>query len=451
MMYQHYSRWQARAWLLFMLLVSGWATSQEISNEVWVIPIDSEISPVTSQFITSRIRQANEADPQPLALAFLIDTPGGRIDAMKDISDAIIQEAELPTLAFVQDAYSAGALIAMSAERLIMLPNSNIGAALTVVLDPTSATGTSYAGEKANSVTRSQFRNVATLRERNADVAEAMVSLSIEIPDLVDKTELVTLGSQEAVEYGIADAEANNLLQGLANEGYGDVKLKYLEPAATERLALWIASPLIAAALLAIGLLGILLEIFVPGFGIPGIVGTIALLLFFSSRFIASPTGVWDVALFILALILLALELFVIPGFGVAGIAGLIVLAFATYRLFEGDVIAAFGYTSIFAAVAVFLVLWLFSTGRLGKPLMLSAKLGNNETEGSLAGTTQQAVNAWQGKEGVAITDLRPAGTVAFGEERKDVVAESAFIAKDSRVKVILTEGYRIVVREIEA
>lgn len=451
MMYQHYSRWQARAWLLFMLLVSGWATSQEISNEVWVIPIDSEISPVTSQFITSRIRQANEADPQPLALAFLIDTPGGRIDAMKDISDAIIQEAELPTLAFVQDAYSAGALIAMSAERLIMLPNSNIGAALTVVLDPTSATGTSYAGEKANSVTRSQFRNVATLRERNADVAEAMVSLSIEIPDLVDKTELVTLGSQEAVEYGIADAEANNLLQGLANEGYGDVKLKYLEPAATERLALWIASPLIAAALLAMGLLGILLEIFVPGFGIPGIVGTIALLLFFSSRFIASPTGVWDVALFILALILLALELFVIPGFGVAGIAGLIVLAFATYRLFEGDVIAAFGYTSIFAAVAVFLVLWLFSTGRLGKPLMLSAKLGDNETEGSLAGMTQQAVNAWQGKEGVAITDLRPAGTVAFGEERKDVVAESAFIAKDSRVKVILTEGYRIVVREIEA
>lgn len=451
MMYQHYSRWQARAWLLFMLLVSGLATSQEISNEVWVIPIDSEISPVTSQFITSRIRQANEADPQPLALAFLVDTPGGRIDAMKDISDAIIQEAELPTLAFVQDAYSAGALIAMSAERLIMLPNSNIGAALTVVLDPTSATGTSYAGEKANSVTRSQFRNVATLRERNADVAEAMVSLSIEIPDLVDKTELVTLGSQEAVEYGIADAEANNLLQGLANEGYGDVKLKYLEPAATERLALWIASPLIAAALLAIGLLGILLEIFVPGFGIPGIVGTIALLLFFSSRFIASPTGVWDVALFILALILLALELFVIPGFGVAGIAGLIVLAFATYRLFEGDVIAAFGYTSIFAAVAVFLVLWLFSTGRLGKPLMLSAKLGDNEAEGSLAGTTQQAVSSWQGKEGVAITDLRPAGTVAFGEERKDVVAESAFIAKDSRVKVILTEGYRIVVREIEA
>lgn len=435
--------------LLLPFIALFWVQSQSLSNEVWVVPIDSDISPATSQFVQSRIRQANEADPQPLALAFLIDTPGGRVDAMKDISNAIIQNAELPTVAFVQDAYSAGALIAMSAEQLVMLPNSNIGAALTVVLDPTSATGTSYAGEKANSVTRSQFRTVANLRGRNADVAEAMVALSLEIPDLVDDSELVTLGSSEAVEYGIADAEANTIAQGLEALGYSNVKIEYLEPAATERVALWLASPLIAAALLAIGILGILLEIFVPGFGIPGIVGTLALLLFFSSRFIASPTGVWDIALFLLAIILLAVELFVLPGFGIAGIAGLIVLAFATYRLFEGDVIAAFGYTSIFAAVAIFLVLWLFGSGRFVKPLLLSARVG--EEENNPQESPPATPPSMQGQQGIAITDLRPAGTVAFGDKRLDVVAESAFIVKDSKVKVILTEGYRIVVREISS
>ena len=421
-------------------------------NDVWVVPIDSEISPATSQFVKSRITQANNADPQPLALVFLIDTPGGRVDSMKEISDSILQDASVPTISVVQNAYSAGALIAMSSESVAMLPGSSIGAALTVILDPTSATGTSYAGEKANSVTRSQFRSVADARGRNTLVAEGMVSPSIEIPGLVTDEELVTLSASQAVEFDIADLEAPSIRDALSELGYGNVQLKEMSPSPTERAAFWLTSPIVAAALLAIGVIGILLEVFIPGFGIPGIIGTLSLLLFFGGTFIARPSGIWDIALIIVALILLVLELFVIPGFGIAGIAGLAMMGYATYRIFEGDAISAFSYTAIFGSSLLLLVMWLFASGKVGNRLVLAESLDGRPSAANKFLGAGGVANFEEviGEKGIATSDLRPAGVARFGNKRIDVVTEGDFITTGSTIEIVEIEGSRVVVREVE-
>ena len=439
------------ALLSISFMVSAQSSTQNI-NDVWVVPIDSEISPATAQFVKSRIKQANEADPQPLALVFLIDTPGGRVDSMKDISDAILQDAAVPTVSVVQNAYSAGALIAMSSESVAMLPGSSIGAALTVVLDPTSATGTSYAGEKANSVTRSQFRSVADARGRNSLVAEGMVSPSIEIPGLVTTEELVTLSAAQAVQYDIADLEAPSIRDALSELGYGNVQVKEMSPTSTERAAMFVTSPIVAAALLAIGVIGILLEVFIPGFGIPGIIGTLSLLLFFGGTFIARPSGIWDIALIMVALILLVLELFVIPGFGIAGIAGLAMMGYATYRIFEGDAISAFSYTAIFGTSLLLLVMWLFSSGKIGNRFVLADSVDGrpsaaNKFLGQGGATTSEEV---LGERGVATSDLRPAGVARFGNKRIDVVTEGDFITTGAPIEIVQIEGSRVVVREVE-
>ena len=232
---------------LFLALVGTLpAVAQDANNSVWVLQIDSEITPATTQYIRSRVERANEE--QPLALVLLIDTPGGQIIAAENIVDIMLQDVRVPSIAIVKNAISAGAIIAMSAEQVAMLPGSSIGAATAI----NGLTG-EQASEKINSVWRSFFRTTAEARGRNAEVAEGMVSENVEIPGLSTNEELITLTGAQAVQYDIADIEASTLDDALADLGYGGVDVTVLEPNVAERLGGLLGNPLIAAALLVLG------------------------------------------------------------------------------------------------------------------------------------------------------------------------------------------------------
>src|SRR5690606_7380598 len=202
-----------------------------VLNEVWLVPVEGEISAATTAFLQSRVARANDA--RPLALVLYVDTPGGSVDAMRDIVGLILHQAQVPTIAVVQNAFSAGALIAMSAERLAMLPGSSIGAALPILATPT---GIASVDEKSSSAPRGEVRSVAEARGRNAQVAEGMVDERIEIPGLSTATELVTLTAAQAVTHDIADIQASTLQDALEQFGYGGVTITRLEPSLTERL-----------------------------------------------------------------------------------------------------------------------------------------------------------------------------------------------------------------------
>ncbi len=450
-----------RAVTLFSLcgLFASPALAQPDPSAVWLVPIDTEITPATAQFVQSRVELANDA--QPLALVFLINTPGGRVDAMQDIVDSILQRASVPTIAIVEDAFSAGALIAMSAEQLVMLPGSSIGAALTVTLNPLSPNGMSAADEKINSATRSQFRSVAEARGRDTRVAEAMVDQRIEIPGLSTNEELVTLTPEQAVDNGIADFQATSLRDALDQLGYQGVPIERLSPNAAERVATALTSPLIASALLAIGIIGILIEVFTPGFGIPGGLGVLALALFFGGSFIATPAGGIDLLLLTAGLGLIIVEILVIPGFGVAGVLGLVAIGFSVFRIFQADTGAVLGYTALFGGLLFAFSLWVLPNTRLANPFMLRTRLSTSgrgsggSSGGSVREKTERLEQAklvddlgyLQGSIGVALSDLRPGGIARFDDLRADVVTEGDFIDVGTTVKVLRVEGNRIVVR----
>jgi len=416
---------------------------------VWVVPITGEITPATAQFVRMRVERANRE--QPLALVFEIYTPGGRVDAMGEIVDIILQRALVPTVAVVRDAFSAGALIAMSAEQLVMLPGSSIGAALPVVLDPLAPLGLSPADEKIQSAMRAQFRSVAMARGRNADVAEAMVTPR-EIPGLTTAQELVTLSATQAVQHGIADLEARTLREALEQLGYGGVTVERLEPTMLERAAQALTSPLVAAVLLAIGVIGILIELFTPGVGIPGAVGVLALLLFFSGAFIATPAGLFDLVLVIVGLILIVVELLLLPGFGIAGILGLGALLFALFRIFQEGTVYMLGYTVVFGGLLLALAFWFLPNFRLGRALMLSTRLKNGLSSVPAGSGAKPTIgfDHLLGQQGIATSDLRPAGVARFGHQRVDVVTEGDFIISGTVIEVLSVEGNRVTVRAVE-
>jgi membrane-bound serine protease (ClpP class) len=428
------------AFCLLIALSLSWA--QE--NRVWVLPIEGEITTATAQFVKSKVTDANRE--QPLALVFYIDTPGGQIIAAERIVSTILNDTQVPTIAVVANAISAGAIIAMSAEQVAMLPGSSVGAATAI----NAFTGED-AGEKVNSYWRSQFRSVAEARGRNADVAEGMVSKRIEIPGLSTSEELITLSADRAVEYDIADIKASSLSDALQQLGYGDVETVRQEPNLAQRLGGWLANPIIAALLLVLGIGGIIFEVVTPGFGLPGAIGIIALVLLASGLFLATPVGTFDIVLMIAALVLLLLELLVFPGFGVAGVLGLAALVIAIVRIFPNDNqwVYVLGYTAIFGAVMLVGLFWFIPNSPLVKRFALTTRLENQPGSTPQQARRVASYDYLLGQQGVASSDLRPAGIATIGSERVDVVTEGDFIPNGTAITVLRVDGNRVVVRKV--
>lgn len=428
------------AFILFIVSGARAQTAPATLNEVWVLPIDSEINAATTAFVRSRIARANEEGP--LALVFLLDTPGGAVNAMQEIVGLILHEVRVPTMAVVQNAFSAGALIAMSAERLAMLPGSSIGAALPILSTPT---GIAPVDEKFSSALRGEFRSVAEARGRNPQVAEGMVDERIEIPGLSTANELITLTAAQAVEHGIADTQAASLPDALQQFGYGGVRVLRLERTTTERLGGFLAQPLIAAALLVIGIGGLLIEIFSPGFGVPGAIGVIALALFAGAAFVATPAGVFDIALLVIGVLLLAAEVLILPGFGVAGVLGIAAVLVAVVRIFQDSSVSVLGYGALFGGVLLAVLLWMLPNSRIASAFRLQTRLSTPSGPTVAFGAADRSDLI--GAVGTASSDLRPAGVARFGSERVDVVSEGEFIPAGTLLRVIRSEGNRITVR----
>jgi membrane-bound serine protease (ClpP class) len=426
---------------IVVLLFLGSGQAQDIVHDVWVIPIEGDINPATAEFVNSRILRANRE--RPLAIALLLNTNGGQLAAMQRIVDAIMNTSEIPTIAVVEKALSAGALIAMSTEHLAMLPGSSIGAALPII--PTF-TGARAVGEKFNSAFRGQFRSIAEARGRNTRVAEAMVDEKIEIPGLSTSEELVTLTALQAVEFGIADLEARTLREAISSFGYGGVILTRFEPNLTERIGAFFAKPILAAILLAIGIGGILIEIFTPGFGAPGVLGVLALALLGVGAFVATPANTMDLILIVVGVLFVALEALVIPGFGVAGLLGITAIVTAVFRIFQNDAVAVVSLAAIFGGTILALAFWLLPNTRIGHGLMLRTRLGN--ASGAPGTPNPKGVKEHLiGQSGQAKSDLRPAGVAYFNGERVDVVTEGDYVPSGSPIKVTLVEGNRVIVR----
>lgn len=390
-----------------------------------------------------------EAEQRNAALVvFEINTFGGRVDAAVLIRDHLLH-SRVPTVAFVNPrAISAGALITLAAETVVMAPGGTIGAATPVQMGQPGE-GTSPTDEKTVSYVRKEFRSTADARNRPGEIAEAMVDADVEIDGVIEKGKLLTLTTEDALLHGVADAQADDVQELLDTLGIMHARVERVGENWAEQVLRFLTHPAISSMLMTLGLLGLVLELRSPGFGIPGLVGLSCLALFFWGHWLVHLVGWEQVLLVVLGLALLAAEVFVIPGFGVAGVLGIVALAAGlTSSLFGagaslraiGLALARVTISSALALVASLLLLRFLPALPGGRRLVLSTALTGG-------GRAEPDRTSLVGTVGVCVSDLRPAGIATLNGRRVDVVTEGGFIDRGEPIVVVRDEGSRVVVQ----
>jgi membrane-bound serine protease (ClpP class) len=436
--------------LLLLAMGGAWgrSTAQASRQVVFVMPIEGMIDLGLAPFLTRTLREAQEAGAAAVVLD--INTFGGRVDAAVAMRDALVN-APIRTIAFVNPrAISAGALIALATETIVMTPGGTIGAAAPVV----GGSGPPQpASEKTVSYVRKEFGATAERRGRPSQFAEAMVDADVEIPNVVAKGKLLTLTASEALTHKVADFSAATLPEALAAAGLPNAEIRPASQTWAETFVRFLTNPLVSSLLMTMGILGLMVEIRTPGFGVPGAGGLVSLALFFWGHWIVQLAG-WEELLLVAAgVILLGFELFVIPGFGIAGVAGIVALIAGLGMTLVGAgataavIVAAFGRVAISMLIAIgggLALLRVLPRLPFGRRLVL-----DTEMEAAQGYTSPPDSDRLQlGRAGTALSPLRPAGVADIDGVRVDVVSDGGFIAPGTAIEVTRVEGNRIVVRE---
>jgi membrane-bound serine protease (ClpP class) len=422
--------------ILFSLVFPAIA---DTTKKIMVVPLEKTVEKGLSSFVQ---RAFNEAEAENVDLIIVeIDTPGGRIDAAKEIKD-VIMGSNIPTVALVKSqALSAGSYIALACDTIAMQPGSTLG-------DAEPRIGNERADEKTLSAWKKELAAVAEAHNRDPKIAEAFADRDIVIEGVIEKGKLLTLTPNDAIELGMADYQVANRNELLTKLGLENAQIISADPTGAERISRIVTNPYVAPILLTIGIAGIIIEVLTVGFGLFGVVGILSLILFFGGHLIAGFSGWEAILLFVLGLILMIIEAFS-PGFGIFGIGGLLAFITSIFLVtpsFEAALISL-TVAIIGTIVLVLISMKFFTTRNVWKKLVLGNKLVTEE--GFVA--SKEEFKDYSNREGIAITILRPAGTMELEDgTRLDVVTSGEFVEKDSRIKVIKVEGNRIIVKKID-
>jgi membrane-bound serine protease (ClpP class) len=298
----------------------------------------------------------------------------------------------------------------------------------------------------------------------------------VEGAKLVDtEDEILTLIATDAVRYGVARTEADSIGAALDFLAERDgVKITRppikFETNWSEQMVRWINNPAIMGVLVMLAMLGVYMEMSSPGLGLPGLVAVICVTIIIGSKFLIGMANWVEIAIFILGMLLLAVEIFVIPGFGVAGATGIICIIVGLFGMlikndpgqipwpttdFDWDILTK-GLMGVFAGFAGFVfVAWLLGKyiprSEFLSALMLKPAFSPNQKYGRVSLTSppeDKKKSVKIGDTGIVISPLRPSGTAEFNGAVVDVVAQAEFIEKDVSVEIAEIHGNRVVVKK---
>lgn len=434
-------------------------------GDVVVVPLQGEVSESMFMFLR-RVQKAAEAGGAS-ALVLDMNTYGGRLDSAEKITN-LLHQATIPTYTFINtNAGSAGALIALATKQIYMAPVSAIGAAAPVLSSGEDLSAT--AKDKTISYWSALIRGSAMRNGHNPDIGEAFMNKEKEVKIgeriVHPKGSLLTLNAQEATEVidgkplfarGIADS-----IPDLVRKAELKGNVATIKPAGFEQLAFWITA--LAPLLLLGGMIGLWLEFKLPGTGLPGIIAAVCFALFFLGHYFAGLAGWEVVALFVLGVVLVIAEIFVFAHTTIlVGVVGVFLMLGALLwamidrypgqRLLPtGDMIRAPLMNLLIALVATVVLALLLARflprTSVYKRFVLAADVPSGP---SLSGTPRDfgpAYDVSPGTAGKAITTLRPSGKAQFADHVVDVVTEGEFVAAETTVKVVSTDGMRVVVK----
>jgi membrane-bound serine protease (ClpP class) len=445
-----------RLFLVFLLFNFGISLlkAQDTPKKVYTFKIDNNIDPAMNRRVKVAMEEAERLESDLIFIE--MDTYGGAVTDADEIRTRIL-ESKTPVYVFInKDAASAGALISIACDSIYMAPGASIGAATVV-----NGVDGAAAPDKYQSYMRSMMRSTAEAKGRDPKLAEAMVDEKIVVEGISDAGSVITFSVSEAIKYGFCEGEYGSIEEILQSQGISNAEMIVYEEDMVDKIIAFFLSPAISGVLILIIIGGIYFELQTPGIGFPLLAAIIATLLYFIPYYLNGLADNWEILMFVIGVILLAVELFVIPGFGIFGVLGIImilgglVLGMLPNQDFNFDFVPAsqlFGalLTVILAALAsVGLVFWLTpKVNEWGAFRTITLSTTQDRSQGYTSSIYSENL---KGKSGTVHSRLRPSGKVEIEGEIYDAYSRGEFLEQGEKIMVISTEGTSLRVKKLES
>lgn len=428
--------------------------AQNTQKKVYFFEIDDVISKPAKKKTEMAIKEAEEIKADIILLR--LNTFGGELDAADQIRTLLIK-SKIPVFVFIDvNAASAGALISIACDSIYMAPGASIGAASVV-----NETG-EIMPDKYQSYMRSLMRSTAEKNGRNPDIAQAMVDPDVYIENIIDSGKVLTFTTSEAIKNDFCEAQVNSKEEALNAAGISNYTIVEQELSWIDQFIMFLIKPAISGLLIMLIVGGIYFELQSPGIGFPLIIAIAAALLFFAPHYLGGLAQHWEILIFIIGLILLIVEIFVIPGFGIFGIIGIVLIISSLVLAMIFNINFDFSFTSsvtIFQKIAIVLASLTLGFGFsiwLGKKLILA-----DTRYGSIALKTEMTKETGYlsqgeglfhliGKQGVTTTLLRPSGKIEIENVSYDAISEFGHIEKGTNIEVLKFENSQLIVKKIQ-
>lgn len=428
---------------------------------VYQIDIQQEIDNTTWLYLKNGLAEAERLQAQ--AVLIHMNTYGGLLEAADSMRTAILY-SPIPVSVFIDNnAASAGALISIACQRIYMRKGANIGAATVV-----DQTGKAMP-DKYQSYMRSMIRSTAEAHgkdtlitqqdtifrwHRDPLIAEAMVDDRVVVPNLIDSGKVLTFTAQEAMKWHYCEGLAESVDQVITEYmGYSNYDLASYQPSWYDRVKGFLLSPMLQSLLIMLIIGGIYFEMQTPGIGFPLATSVVAAVLYFAPLYIDGLAQSMEILAFLLGLLLLLVEIFVIPGFGIAGISGIVLIVGGLTLSLLGN--QDFDFQQVSAAdsgraaltvllglgIGFALILWL--SHKIGSKGPLRRMALNTDLGEAISSPTHPELI---GKEGITQTVLRPSGKVWIEGKVYDGISESGFVEKGEPIVVVKSENAQLYV-----
>ena len=456
--------------LVFTLILNfSYGFAQESKNNeklVYKFNIKENIAPAIWRQTKQAFAEANSLKADLILIH--MNTYGGTVVDADSIRTRILN-SKIPVVVFVDNnAASAGALISLACDRIYMRTGASLGAATVV----------NQSGEKMPDKYQSYMR--ATMRataeshgkdtlisgqdttyrwKRDPLIAEAMVDERVYIKGVIDTGKILTFTPAEAMKNGYCEGICESVEEVLKLNQMENARIVEYKPTKLEIFLGFMVNPVVSGILIMLILGGIYFEMQAPGIGFPLGVAVVSAVLYFSPLYLEGLAANWEILMFIVGLILIALEIFVVPGFGITGISGItltfsgLVLSLIKNVNFSFDEVK--GNDLLIALGTVFIG----TIAGIGLAIYLSQKLFTSETgrfshmslkevmslENGYLGIDPELL-LLKGKSGVAITTLRPSGKIDIDGQTYDAMAVSGMIDKGTNIVVVRVEAAQLYV-----
>ncbi|MFT6210260.1 MAG: membrane-bound serine protease (ClpP class) [Bacteroidia bacterium] len=422
------------------------------TKRIYKFDVKEEIGPTVWRKMQQAFQEANEWDADLILLH--MNTYGGLVTHADSMRTKILN-SKIPVWVFIDNnAASAGALISIACDSIYMRKGANIGAATVV----------NQSGEqmpdKYQSYMRSTMRSTAEAKGRNPEIAEAMVDASLAVTGISDSGKVITFTASEAMTHGFCEGMHESVDEVLKQNGFPEYEVKTYVVGELETFIGWMINPAVSGILIMIIIGGIYFELQSPGIGFPIAASIIAALLYFTPLYLGGLAENWEIIIFLVGIVLVAVEVFVLPGFGVAGIAGIAFIMTSLILSLINNVGFDFEMTMETQIINAFLTVLLATVGGFFGSIYLAQKFVTTSMMSSMVLSSVQkkedgfvGVNVKEhemiGKQGIAFTILRPSGKIEIEGDVYNATALTGYIDKGEAILVVKYETSQLFVRKV--